>query len=191
MTKINLAPDVRQDKLRTKRRNFFVTMGAIIVVGVTLLFILGLQGYKWSRVYSLNQTNKKIKSTQDELKSYKDIEEMVINIEQGIKAVDEIERSEPKWSKFLPVLEQVTPNDVRFTELSVDGNKFTAKAEGRQVYSIARVIKSLENYEYKTSPDDKKGRKLFKNIEVDGYTKGDGGLVNFDITFEMEQGILW
>lgn len=191
MSKINLAPDVRLEKLKIKRRNFIVTMSAIVTLGVMVIFILILQGYRWSRVYSLDQTKKKIANTQDELKSYKDIEDMVINIEQGTKAVKEIDSSTPKWSLFLPILEQVTPNDVRFTEFSNEGNNFTAKVQGKQVVSIARLIKSLENYEYKTSPDVQTGQKLFKNIEVDGYTKNSSNMVDFEITFEMEQGILW
>lgn len=190
MAKINLAPDVRLEKLKIKRRNFIVTISAIVTLGVMVIFILILQGYRLSQVYSLDQTKKKIASTQDELKSYKDIEDMVVNIEQGIKAVNEIEKNEPKWSKFMPVLEKVTPNDVRFTELSIEGNKFTAKADGRYVSSIARIIKSLENYEYKDTPEAEKGKKLFTNVDVKGYDSKDG-LVNFDITFEMEQGVLW
>lgn len=190
MGKINLAPDIRQEKIKLKKRNFYVTMAAILIVGATLLFILALQGYRFSKVYSLDQTKKKIANTKDELKSYKNIEDMVINIEQGIKAINEIERTEPKWSRFMPVLEQVTPNDVRFTEFSMDGNKFSAKATGKHIYSIARAIKSLENYEYKAAPEAKSGQKLFKNVNVDGYDSKDG-MVNFDITFEMEQGVLW
>lgn len=190
MAKINLAPDVRLEKLKIKKRNFIVTMGAIVTLGIMVIFILIMQGYRWSRVYSLDQTRKKIENTKEELKSYKDIEDMVINIEQGIKAVNEIDKTEPRWTKFMPVLENITPNDVRFTEFSIDGDKFSAKAEGRYIQSIARVIKSLENYEYKESPTAESGKKLFKNVNVDGYDS-QGGLVNFDITFEMEQGILW
>lgn len=189
MTKINLAPDVRQEKLKTKKRNFFVTMTAILIIAATLIFILILQGYRWSRVYSLDQTKKKISSTEDELKNYKDIEEMVINIEKGLNAVGEIEKNQPKWSKFVPVLEQVTPNDVKFVELSMEGNKFTAKAEGKQVQSIARVIKSLEDYKYQGNKEAE-GKPLFKSVNVDGY-KGGGSGVDFEITFEIEQGVLW
>ena len=191
MSKINLAPDVRLEKLKIKRRNFMVTMGAIIVLGAMVVFILILQGYRWSRVYSLDQTKKKITNTQDELKSYKDIEDMVINIEQGTRAVKEIESKIPKWSLFLPVLEQVTPNDIRFTEFSNEGNKFSAKVQGKQVSSVARLIKSLENYEYKTSPDAKTGEKIFKNVNVESYTKEKADMIDFEIEFEMEQGVLW
>lgn len=190
MEKINLAPDVRLDKLRTKRRNFMVTMIAVVTLVATVIFILILQGYRLSRVYSLDQTKKKIANTKEELKDYKNIEDMVINIEQGLKAINQIETSEPLWSVFLPVLEQVTPNDVRFSELSADGNKFTAKAEGQSVVSIARLIKSLENYEYKATQESKEGKKLFKNVNVEEY-EIKSGLYTFQIEFEMEQGILW
>lgn len=190
MSKINLAPDVRLEKLKIKRRNFIVTMSAIVILGIMVIFILILQGYRWSRVYSLDQTKKKIASTQDELKSYKDIEDMVINIEQGIKAINEIENGEPKWSKFFPVLEQVIPNDIRFVELNQDGYKFTGKVQGRQIYSIARLIKSLEGYQYNNKQEGAEGEKLFKNVDVKEYNIKDN-LVEFDITFEIEQGVLW
>lgn len=192
MAKINLAPDVRLDKLKTKRRNFLVTISAIGVLAAMVVFILIIQGYRWSRVYSLDVTKKKIADTKEELKTYKDIEDMVINIEQGIKAVNDIEQGEPKWSKFFPEIEKVTPNDIRFISLSPIGNKFTAKVEGQNVSSIARLIKSLEGYEYKVNANDKTGKKLFKNVNVDSYSVGEkSNLVEFDVTFEMEEGILW
>lgn len=193
MAKINLVPDVKLDKLKTKRRNFIVTVVAIVFLGVMIIFILILQGYRWSRVYSLDQTKKKIASTKDELKSYKDIEDMVTNIENGTKAVNEIERKEPKWSRFLPVLQQVTPNDIRFSEFEIrDNNQIHAKVQGRDIGSIGRLIKSLERYEHKADPNDKKGKILFKNVDVKGYTTNDTSqLIEFDIDFEMEQGVLW
>lgn len=192
MAKINLAPDVRLDKLKTKRRNFIVTISAIGILVGMVVFILILQGYRWSRVYSLDVTKKKIAETKEELTKYKDIEDMVINIEQGLRAVNEIETGEPKWSKFFPELEKVTPNDIRFISFSQTGNKFTAKVEGQNVSSIARTVKSLEGYEYKVNADDKTGKKLFKNVNVDSYSTSDkSNLVEFDVTFEMEEGMLW
>ncbi len=191
MAKINLAPDIRLEKLRIKKLNFYITLGALIIFGVLVLFILILQGYRWSQSYSLDQTKKKIASTEDELKNYKDIEDMVVNIEQGTSAINNIDKTTPKWSRFMPVLEQVTPNDISFTELSQSGNQFKAKAEGRYVYSIARLMKSLANYEYKDNQDDQTGTKLFQNVSVDGYSITDNGLVDFDITFEMKDGVLW
>lgn len=190
MGKINLVSDIRLEKIKLKRRKFVVTVSAVLILGVMLVFVLLLQGYKWSRVYVLDSTKKKIAATDGELAKYKDIEDMVVNIEHGLQAVKNIESSEPKWSKFLPILEQVTPNDIRFTEFTQTGNTFTAQAQGRSVQSIARVIKSLENYEYKENIDAKVGKKLFKNVNVDGYDLK-GKEVNFSISFEMEQGVLW
>ncbi len=185
MTKINLAPDVRLDKLKTKRRNFMVTITAIIILAGMVAFILVLQGYKWSKIYLLDQTKKKIASTNDELKGYKDIEDMVVNIEQGTKAINNIEQSEPKWSRFFPVLEKVTPNDVQFLSLSQTDNKFTAQIKGRQLYSIPRLMNTLDSYK-----DEKTGRNLFKNVSVTSYSAS-GDAIDFSISFEMEQGILW
>ncbi len=191
MSKINLAPDVRLEKLKTKRMNFYVTIGAIVAVGILVLFILIIQGYRWSQSYSLSQTKEKIANTKDELKNYKDIEDMVINIEQGTAAINSIEKNQPRWSRFMPVLEQVTPNDVRFSELTQSGNKFTAKAEGKYVYSIARLINSLNSYQYKNDQNAQTGVKLFKNVNVDGYSINDKNLVDFDVTFEITNGVLW
>lgn len=185
MGKINLVSDIRLEKIRLKKRNYIITMSAIFVLGFMFVFILALQGYRWSRVYSLDNTKKKIANTQDELKSYKDIEDMVINIEKGTQAINEIEASQPKWSEFLPILQEVTPQDIRFTEFDQSDRKFKAKAQGKSVESIARLIKSLEDYKYKKS-----GIALFKNVNVEGYDNK-SGFVEFEIVFEMEEGVLW
>jgi len=189
MSKINLVSDIRLQKIKLKKRNFFVTLSAVVSLAVILVVILILQGYKWSQVIILDNTKKKIAKTDEELKDYKDIEEMVINIEQGLKAINDIESSGAKWSKFLPVLEKVTPNDIQFTEFSQTGNKFSAKASGKSVQSISRLINSLESYEHKEN-DTQSGAKLFKNVNVDGYDT-QNSLISFSVTFEMAEGVLW
>ncbi len=190
MAKINLMPDVKQERIKTKRRNFFVTITAIVILAATILALIVMQGYKWALDYNLARTKEDISRTNDELKNYADIEQTVTNIEQGLQAINQVSSSEPRWSLFLPQLEKVTPNDVQYTQFSQEGNTFKASAVGKSVVSIARTIKALENYTYQKDKSSQR-QKLFNNVVVTGYSKDENGNVKFDISFDLKQGVLW
>ncbi len=190
MSKINLMPDVKQEKIKTKRRNFFVTIAAMAILAITILALLVLQGYKWALDYNLSRTKQDIASTNDELKNYADIERIVDDINQGLAAINQVQAQEPKWSLFLPQLEKVTPNDIQYTQFSQNGNTFKASAVGKNVVSIARAIKALDDYNYQQSGNNQ-NQKLFNNVVVTGYDQGTNGNVKFDISFDLKQGVLW
>lgn len=191
MSNINLISEVNIQKLKAKKRNFLIVFTAVIILSVLVFLTLVLQGYKWVRNRSLDQTNKNIAGVRSELEGYKDIEVTVKNIETGLKAIDTIESSEHKWSFFLPHLEKATPADVQFTSLSQDGNTFEASAVGKNVASVGRAIFALESYRFKDSQTSEE-RNLFTNAVVSGYTKDKKkGTVSFKITFDMEEGVLW
>lgn len=204
MSKINLVPDFRLEKIKTKRRNFLITFFSAITIIIMVVLVVLLQSLQYVQKYNLERTEKDISKTKDELKEYSDIESMVINIEQGLKAIDEMSKSESKWSLFLPELEKITPNDIRFSDFNQEGTTFKARAEGQNITSLARLIKSLETYKYvkpetPSTPDasneqtvQNQGKALFKNIVVTGYTKeGSDNFIKFEISFELEEGILW
>lgn len=192
MSKINLVPDIRVEKIKTKRRNFVVTFFAIIIIVVLVTTLVILQGYRVFQKVSLDSTNKNIVQTKEELKEYAGLEKTITNIEQGLKAVDDISKNEPRWSLFLPQLEKATPNDIKFTGFTQEGTAFKASVSGQKVVSIARLIKSLESYEFKKNEGDEENKKLFKNVTITGYTRdAESGLLTAEVSFELEGGLLW
>lgn len=191
MSKINLISEVNLEKLKIKKRNFLVMYFAIVVLVVLLAATLLLQGYKWVRNNGLKNTNEKIAATKGELEEYKGIENTIVNIETGLKAIESIESNEHQWSLFLPQLEKVTPSDVQFTSLSQNGSTFQASATGRSISSVGRTINALEEYKYK-NPSTNVEANLFHNVSVTGYTKDKKkGTVTFQVSFDMEEGALW
>ena len=95
MSKINLMPDVKQEKIKTKRRNFFVTITAMAILAITILALLVLQGYKWALDYNLSRTKQDIASTNDELKNYADIERIVDDVRSPMEPSLNVGRKEP------------------------------------------------------------------------------------------------
>lgn len=191
MSKINLISDVNLEKLKIKRRNFLMMFTAGVVLAALVIVALLLQGYKWVRQGSLEKTEEKIASTMTELDGYRDIETTILNIETGLKAIEDIESKEHKWSLFLPHLEKAIPSDVQFTSLSQNGNTFQASAVGRNISSVGRTIYALEEYKYK-DPKTNEEKSLFGNTSISGYTKDKKkGTVSFEVSFDMKEGALW
>jgi len=191
MSNINLISEVNLEKLKVKKRNFVVMFAAIVVLTVLVVVTLLLQGYKWVRGTSLKNTEQKVTETRGELEQYKDIETTIVNIETGLKAIEDIEGNEHKWSLFLPHLEKATPFDVQFTSLNQNGRTFTSNALGRSVASIGRTVYALEEYKYKDSKTGEE-RKLFGNVNISGYSKDKKkGTVSFDVSFDMEDSAIW
>lgn len=197
MSKINLMPEVKVEQIKIKRYNFMATFAAIIVLTIIALGVTILLGYKYILARDIKNTNADITALREELKGYQELEEMVVNIDQGLTSINEITLSQHQWSGFLSHLEKVTPNDIQFVDFSQEGMKFTATAKGKNVSSIGRLIQSLENYEVQAGSSEESnqaevsGSKLFRAVDVDGYTKDVDGTVDFSITFELQEGVLW
>jgi len=191
MSNINLISEVNVKKLKAKKRNFLVLFTAVIILSALVFVTLALQGYKWVRNRSLDQTNKNIANVRSELENYKDLETTIVNIETGLKAIDAVEGSEHKWSLFLPHLEKATPSDVQFVSLNQEGNTFKASALGKNVASVGRTVYALEEYKYKDS-ETGETKSLFNNVVISGYTKDKkDGSISFEVSFDMEEDAIW
>lgn len=183
MFKINLIPEVKQEQIRIKKLNVLVTSiatGTGVVIAAAILILLSFIVAKNTQINKIEKETTKI---EEELLAYKDLEQTVITLENGLNEIKRILGAGPKWSKFFTELEKVTPADTQITTLSMKANVMTLGVTGKDVKSIDRFVKSFSTFKV----DDKN---LFSSVKVNGYTENQGK-INFNATMNLVNGVLW
>lgn len=147
MFKINLVPEIQEQKQRVSKTNSTVVTISVIVVAVLGGLVLALSGLLVATKVSLASTQSKIASTQQEVDKYKELEQTVASLENGLAQVKKIFDGQNDWSKLFPHLEAATPNDIAFTQLSLAPGTISANLTGKSVDSLARFVESYKNYQ--------------------------------------------
>ncbi len=198
MSKINLIPEVKVEQIKLKKLNVTAVLSAIAVTAIMVFFSFIMLGYNFVLGQGIKNTESDINATKQEINQYTEIEEMVLNLNDGLVLVENLKASNHKWSYFLNHLEKITPSDIRFLQFAQEGSKITAKAEGKQVSAIGRLVKSIEDYESsidlaQASSDKEENlkTKIFQNTQVNGYNRNTDGTVEFTIIFELIEGLIW
>jgi Tfp pilus assembly protein PilN len=185
MSKINLIPEVKQKKQKIQKVNATVssitTFTGVVLIGLIVILL----GYNGVLLAQIKSTNDKIAKTEASIKTMKDLEDQVVNLEQGLKDVKLITEKNKSWTKFFSELEKATPDDVQFLSFAINGNQVTAGLKGKEVNSIDRFISSFTNYK------DKNDQNLFGEVVVNSYNKKDTGQYLFQAKFNVNEGIAW
>jgi len=179
MLNINLVPEVKKEQARVKKVNLSVTTFAFVVGGVllTAVLILGsLLGFRSTRISSVDKSIKKI---EDELVAYKELEDSVLTLENGLADIKQIVTGGRDWTIFYGDIEKAMPADTQFSSFKVSGNTVTADVNGKDVKSIDRFIKSFSDFK------NSGGNNVYANVVVNGYTTKDNGEVSFQVVFDV------
>lgn len=185
MSKINLIPEVRQQKLKVQQTNKLVTSVAIIIGIVMVAVILGLAAYAGVITAQKNSVDSQIATVQNSLDTMKDLESTVSNLENGLTNIKSIIAGDKDWNKLLGLFEQYTPSDVQVTAFSVDSGQVSLSLVGKSVQSIDRFINSFSNAK------NDNGDNYFRDVAVNGYTKKDDGTVTFEAKFNLNEAAVW
>jgi len=202
MFKINLVPEVKQQQQRAYRYNTMATTGVIIIAIIFGVAVLGLLSYDLAKSRQLATAKKDITTVEQSLAPYKNLEQTVIVLENGLTDIKEIINGGSKWSRFFTELEKVTPADTQISSFDIKGNEITMDVNGKNVDSIDRFLKSFSNFKVKadlvnatapveTTISDGEGKNLFKNVNVLGYSAKGDGKVAFTAKMSLVEGLLW
>lgn len=147
MYKINLIPNVVEQKRKTEniKRNSIIF--SIAIVGVTIGTIFITYSIHLATSAQVGFTKKKIVSVNQEKSKYADLEKDVVSLEAGIKGIKGILNGKNQWTKLFVHLENSAPKDVTYNDLSVEKNIITSSLSGNNVESLSRFVKSLNSYE--------------------------------------------
>lgn len=260
MFKINLAPEIQQQKQEQATKNNYAIIGGISIVSITVAIIIIIGSITAVQSIRLNSTKEDIENISKESEQYKELEKIVLSLEEGIEGAKSMLGGQNSWTKLFPHLEAATPNDIAFKRLLISPEgQINATLEGQNVGSLARFIESYKRYQVLSitgtgtagenasinlngkesqeniGPDgkwnyaakinlnnpqeliivvgentyrinyapenrqissDKEGlafeiKNLFTDVNTIGYQVNDKGLVEFEATFNIQEGVLW
>lgn len=191
MFKINLVPEVQQQKQAVAKRNTFATIFAIIVLAATIIVLLIMGSVKIAQNISLNNTKDTIAVVEEESAQYKELEESVLSLEAGLAGVKQILSDQNSWTRLFPHLEKATPSDIQYTSLDIQGDTVTAQLRGKSIDSLARFINSYKSYQVitlKGTGDPEKEVEVHLDNALNGTTKvNNSGVWVYSIMLTSDQ----
>lgn len=147
MFRINLVPEIQEQKQKLSRINYTTTVVAIICGGITAAVLIFLGSMLIANKAGIASAEKKITSLNNQLLEYKELEENVLSLENGLAGAKAIIDGSNRWTLLLPHIEKATPADIKFTKLALKDDLITASLTGRDVNSLARFVESFKSYE--------------------------------------------
>jgi Tfp pilus assembly protein PilN len=151
---------------------------SLIVLGIFVVVAILVFALTSSKSTTLKNKDSIYSDLTSQIKSNKDLsitDEQYKTIDKGLKTVNSYLSQKTNWSIFLKELQNVTPQSIVFSNISVnEKTKITSCTGQANSYSdISLLIASLRN-------SDK-----FANIKLTSANLADNGSVTFSIEFEL------
>ncbi len=185
MSKINLIPEVRQQKLKVQQLNATVTSTAVVLAVVVGIVTFSLAGYAGVMATQKASIERDIVTTQDSLDTMKDLEATVLNLELGLKNIKAIIDGNKNWNNLFLVFEKNTPTDIQISNLTMNSGLLSLSMKGKEVRSIDRFLGAF------IAAKNDKDENYFLNVSVAGFTKKDTGAVTFESKINVNEAALW
>ncbi len=146
-SKINLAPkDPFYESFVGKLTTWALTVGRYLVIFTELVVILSfLSRFQLDR--QVTDLNTEIVKQQRTIESYGDLEQNVRNIQQKIQDYNQLKVDAPLQEVF-DLLGVITPNDIKFKELSINGEKMAIRAHANSRQALDQFIINLQTSAY-------------------------------------------
>lgn len=188
MFQINLVPEVQEKKQKVSQLNYLTTVISLSILGGVVIVLVIIGGLLLTNKAMISSTEKNIAEVNAELEEYKELEKIVLSLENGLAGAKKILDGNNAWTKLLPHIEKATPTDIKFTKLSLESGKISASLEGRDINSLARFVDSFKNYEiYSLTGVGTANEKMFISLDngekVEVVVKTNGSWV-YPISFD-------
>ncbi|MDD3481162.1 MAG: hypothetical protein PHW75_02990 [Patescibacteria group bacterium] len=147
MFKINLVPEVQQQKQKTTKRNTLSTIIGVSILAVCVAGLLIIGAIKLTKTAQLKSVNDDITTVEAESAQYAELEKTVLSLEEGLAGIKQILSGDNAWTKLLPHLEAATPGDIQYQSIALEGNTVTGDLKGKDINSLARMVESYKEYQ--------------------------------------------
>lgn len=145
MIELNLLPDIKLEYIKAQRTRRRVTAISILVTGASLVLLILLIGVGAVQKKHLNDLNKDISSAQSALKNEQDIDK-ILTVQNAIGSLNDLHAKKPAMARTFDYLNQVTPNDVSISDLSIDTLTQTVTISGstNALSSVNKYVDTLK-----------------------------------------------
>lgn len=157
MIQFNLLPDVKLDYIKARRTKRTVIMSSILIGSASLaLFILLFLVVNVAQKEHLSHLQKDIDSSKRELQSKTDLAK-ILTIQNQLNSLPALRQSNPVASRVLGYVQQLTPQNVSISTLTVNFTDQTMKIEGSadSLATVNTFADTLKFTNYTTTTEGK------------------------------------
>lgn len=181
MISINLLPPQVKVKIKQAQNsaNVFSVCLVITIVFITLIIILSSAKTNFLQ-FRLDNANSEISQASSQTKSFKELENKALFLNDRAKLATEIENKRAVWSQVLQDLINSVPSDVQFVSLAADLTKtpnFILQGNTTSEREIIKFKEKLENSSF------------FKDVSFKNSSSAESkeNSLNFTLEFNTEK----
>jgi len=179
---INLLPDVRQAKLRERRRKQMASGIAVMVWVVCAAVVVLMSVYVAGQKVAINVLNGNIKDKENKLQSISGLPE-ALNAEEHLASLSDLYSKRVYMTKFFDAYQQADPQDAVLNSLTVDAsNTLTVSGEAKTYADVAKLDRALaaSNVQVGTNANAS-NEPYFSNVNISSVSADSKG-VSYTIT---------
>ena len=166
MIELNLLPDIKLEYIKAQRiKRLLISISIITSVAAISLLVLLLLVETWQK-HTLSNLNNEVATKTQQLKHKPHIND-VLTVQNQLSTLNSLHQSEPVATKVFEYLNDLTPNSVTISSLSIDFNAHTIDLKGNavNVSNINQFIDTLNFTTYSLQKGDK-GFPAFNTIAI-------------------------
>lgn len=186
---INLLPDIRQAKLREKRRRQMMSGAAVATWVVCGVIILGLSLATAAEKVLISNATKDAEKKANALSKQEGIIE-ALTAQQHLASLPELYSQRVYMTKFFTALSESDPSDITLSSLNIDGlNQLTVTGGARAYASVAKLARALAVTNVKVGTGSAPSNPpYFTNVNITEVSKATSQGVSFTIQATMQPG---
>lgn len=148
MIELNLLPDIKLEYIKAQRTRRRVTAISVLVTGVSVVLLILLLGVGAVQKKHLGDLNKDIASANSALKNEQDVDK-ILTVQNDIGKLNDLHAKKPAMARTFDYLNQVTPNNVSISEMTVDTLTQTVTIAGA-TDALSSVNKYVDTLKFTT-----------------------------------------
>ncbi|HEY2004235.1 MAG TPA: PilN domain-containing protein [Candidatus Saccharimonadia bacterium] len=185
---INLLPDVRQAKLRERRRKQMASGIAVMVWVICGGVVVLLSVYVAGQKVAINVLSGSIKDKESKLQSISGLPD-ALNAEEHLASLGNLYSKRVYMTKFFDAYQQADPQDAVLNSLTVDAsNTMTVTGEAKTYADVAKLDRALAASNVQVGTNAKASNQpYFTNVNISSVNADSKG-VGYTITAVMASG---
>lgn len=196
MIQFNLLPDVKLEYIKAQRTRHMVTGVSIIVSLVAAGLLLALLGANLLQKKHLNDLSRDIASQTTKLQNEPQIDK-ILTVQNQLQSLTALHTGKPAASHLFDYLNQLTPNAVAISNLTIDMTQQTATITGTAdaLSSVNQYVDTLKFTTYTTGSggSSSSNTKAFSNVVLSSFGRSsdntNGKPASYSITLNYDKTI--
>jgi Tfp pilus assembly protein PilN len=186
---VNLLPDIRQAKLRERRRRQLVSGVAVVTWAVCGGIIVLLTVYVAGQKVAIGVLSNSINDKTKQLKSISGLPD-ALTAQQHMAALPGLYEKRVYVTKFFDAYTASSPTDITLDSMKIDaGNTLLVTGKGRTFAAVAKLDRALEASNVKVGKDSSASNEpYFTDVSIGSADNGAAG-VSFTIHATLASGV--